>query len=132
MICEGPGLTGEDILPDEKAWFKINYAEAGPSEPKVEIVGPDSQPVPFNVEQDGKGEQYVTYVVPKFGMFNVAVNFGGMPLPNSPYKVKIAPKVDASKVKISGLGELGCTLELLNFPSLLYGVFVPSFLQNEF
>ena len=38
---EGPGLTGEDILPEENAWFKINYTEAGPAEPKVEIVGPD-------------------------------------------------------------------------------------------
>ena len=38
---EGPGLTGDMILPDENAWFKINYLEAGPAEPKVEIVGPD-------------------------------------------------------------------------------------------
>jgi len=103
---EGPGLTGEDILPSESAWFKINYKEAGPAEPKVEIVGPDSQPVPFKVEQDGVGEQYVTYRPPKFGMYNVAINFGGMPLPNSPYKVKISPKVDASKVKVSGLAQI--------------------------
>ena len=51
VIVEGPGLTGDDILPDENAWFKIHYGEAGPAEPKVEIVGPDSQPVPFNIEQ---------------------------------------------------------------------------------
>ena len=68
---------------------------------------PTSQPVPHNVEQDGKGEQYVSYKPPKFGMYNVAINFGGMPLPNAPYKVKISPKVDASKVKVSGLGEWG-------------------------
>ena len=64
-----------------------------------------SQPISFNVEQDGKGEQYVSYKPPKFGMYNVAINFGGMPLPNSPYKVKISPKVDASKVKVAGLGK---------------------------
>lgn len=103
---EGPGLTGDMILPDENAWFKINYLEAGPAEPKVEIVGPDSQPIAFNVEQDGKGEQYVSYKPPKFGMYNVAINFGGMPLPNSPYKVKISPKVDASKVKVAGLAQI--------------------------
>ena len=62
--------------------------------------------MPFTVEQDGKGEQYIEYRPPKFGMFNVAINFGGMPLPNSPYKVKISPKVDASKVNVGGLGQL--------------------------
>lgn len=103
---EGPGLTGEGLLPGGKAWIKIHYKDAGPAEPKIEIVGPDSKVVPFTVEQDGKGEQYIEYRPPKFGMFNVAINFGGMPLPNSPYKVKISPKVDASKVNVGGLGQL--------------------------
>lgn len=38
---EGPGLTGDNVLPGENAWFKIHYKDAGPAEPKVEIVGPD-------------------------------------------------------------------------------------------
>ena len=38
---EGPGLTGEGLLPGGKAWIKIHYKDAGPAEPKIEIVGPD-------------------------------------------------------------------------------------------
>ena len=82
-----------------------------------------SQPVHFNVEQDSKGEQYVTYKPPKFGMYNVAVNFGGMPLPNSPYKVKISPKVDASKVKIAGLGRYTIVYTLYMIMIIMYNVF---------
>lgn len=106
VTVEGPGLTGDDLLPGSKAWFKIHYKDAGPADPKVEIVGPDSKVVPFEVEQDGKGEQYVEYKPPCFGMYNVAINYGGMPLPNSPFKVKISPKVDVSKVAVGGLGQL--------------------------
>ena len=83
----------------------------------LNVTSHSSQPIAFNVEQDGKGEQYVSYKPPKFGMYNVAINFGGMPLPNSPYKVKISPKVDASKVKVAGLGksEYQCLIGFLKF-----------------
>ena len=38
------------------------------------------------------------------GEHTITVTFGGKPIPKSPFKVKIEPAADASKVKVSGPG----------------------------
>lgn len=43
------------------------------------------------------------YIWPLQGNMDIQVNYGGDPIPGSPFKVDVAAPLDLSKVKISGL-----------------------------
>lgn len=50
----------------------------------------------------GDGKYQVTYTPEGVGNYSIPVNYGGKPVPNSPFKVSAAPTGDASKVKFVG------------------------------
>ena len=106
---EGPGITGEGILPGDPAPFTVTYKDAGRGQHKVEVFGPDHQPLEI-VEDNDKKECVckVEYQPTVFGEYTVTINYAGLPLPNSPYKVQIKPTVDIGKVKTEGPGLSRC------------------------
>lgn len=42
---------------------------------------------------------------PSQGPVGINVTYGGDPIPKSPFSVGVAPSLDLSKIKVSGLGE---------------------------
>lgn len=57
------------------------------------------------IKHRGDGIYDVSYIPPAAGAnIEVGVLYGGKDVPGSPYKFKVNPAVDASKVKLSGPG----------------------------
>lgn len=109
---EGPGVTGEGILPGDVAPFTITYKDAGRGQPKVDVYGPDHQPIHVVMDNDKKeGVCKCEYQPGVFGEYTVAITYAGLPVPNSPFKVPIKPTVDINKVKTEGPGLSRCKVD---------------------
>ena len=109
---EGPGITGEGILPGDVAPFTITYKDAGRGIPKVDVFGPDHQPLTIVEDNDKKeGVCNCEYQPGVFGEYTVAITYAGLPLPNSPFKVMLKPTVDIGKVKTEGPGLSRCKVD---------------------
>ncbi len=46
----------------------------------------------------------IIFIFLSIGNHTIKVTFGGKPIPKSPFKVKIEPGADASKVRVTGPG----------------------------
>ena len=44
------------------------------------------------------------YIPPKDGEYVITVTFAGVPVPKSPFTIKVSPGCDASKCKVGGAG----------------------------
>jgi len=64
-------------------------------DPQGHIVHPE-------IQNKGNGLYGVKYTPESAGNYTIPVNFGGKPVPSSPFTVKAAPIGDASKVKFIG------------------------------
>ena len=54
------------------------------------------------IEPVGDGTYRVTYIPEDVGEYSVTVKYAGKEVTRSPFKVKVAPTGDASKVKVPG------------------------------
>ncbi|UXI22435.1 G-protein coupled receptor 158 [Sarcoptes scabiei] len=96
----GPGIEkGFVNQPNE---FKIVSAGAGNGGIGLSIEGPTEPKVTCIDNRDGSCT--VQYIPEEPGEYNIAVKFGGQPVPGSPYIVPVHGDVDASKVTASGPG----------------------------
>ena len=68
-------------------------SDSGSGEVEVAITAPDGtrSGVPVQIEDRGNGTSRCYYTPENTGVHRVNVNFGGEPLPNSPYKVEVVP-----------------------------------------
>jgi Filamin/ABP280 repeat. len=59
----------------------------------------------IDVKEGKKPNSYiVTYIPPKEGEYVITVTFATLPVPKSPFKIKVEPGCDASKCKVKGQG----------------------------
>lgn len=98
----GPGLD-KNVKTKTPTHFNVNCREAGPGELKVDMKTPDGRDLPINLNDNDDGTYTVDYVAPDPGVYTVDLNYGGLKVPQSPFKVNVTPHVDVSKVKVDGL-----------------------------
>ncbi|XP_066922248.1 filamin-A-like isoform X11 [Clytia hemisphaerica] len=101
--ADGPGLK-----PGNKAGkpcdIAIDTRKAGKAKLKVEVTDEVGNPVKVDLTEEEPGLFASSYFPEKEGNHTVNITFGGKPVAKSPYKVKINPAFDASKVKVFGPG----------------------------
>ena len=104
----GAGVEPSGVKSMEPTYFEIDASEAGEGNVDINIepTGRDAPKVKdIDVKEGKKPNSYiVTYIAPKEGDYKITVTFAGVAVPRSPFKVKVVPGVDTSKVKVKGPG----------------------------
>uniref|UniRef100_A0A674CK10 Filamin C n=1 Tax=Salmo trutta TaxID=8032 RepID=A0A674CK10_SALTR len=96
----GPGLEGGLI--NKPNCFTVETRGAGTGGLGLTIEGASEPKITCKDNKDGScSVEYVTFTP---GEYDVNINFGGHPIPGSPFSVPVRDVVDPSKVKCSGPG----------------------------
>nr|XP_057930810.1 filamin-C-like [Doryrhamphus excisus] len=96
----GPGLEGG--ITNKPNCFTVETRGAGTGGLGLTIEGASEAQISCKDNKDGScSVEYVPYTP---GDYDVNINYGGHPIPGSPFKVPVRDPVDPSKVKCSGPG----------------------------
>ncbi|XP_058873200.1 filamin-A-like [Acipenser ruthenus] len=101
--CLGQGL-GNNVRASIPQCFTVDTSKAGVAPLQVQVQGPKGVAEPVELVDNGDGTHTVSYVPTSKGPYSVNVLYGEEEVPCSPFKVKVLPTHDASKVKASGPG----------------------------
>ncbi|XP_043944575.1 filamin-C isoform X3 [Protopterus annectens] len=101
--CTGPGL-GTGVRAHIPQTFTVDCSKAGLAPLEVLLLGPAGTAEPVNVIDNGDGTHTVNYTPAMDGPYTVSVKYADQEVPRSPFKVKVLPTHDASKVRASGPG----------------------------
>ncbi|XP_052410438.1 filamin-C isoform X3 [Carassius gibelio] len=101
--CSGPGL-GSGVRAHVPQTFTVDCSKAGLAPLEVLLYGPTGMTEPVNITDNGEGIHTVTYTPAKDGPYTVCVKYADQEVPRSPFKIKVLPAHDASKVRASGPG----------------------------
>ncbi|XP_074872777.1 filamin-A isoform X5 [Carettochelys insculpta] len=104
VVCSGPGLTPGVVRASVPQSFSVDTSQAGVAPLQVKVQGPKGILEPVDVVSTNEGTQTVSYVPSREGPYSISVHYGDQEVPRSPFKVKVLPTHDASKVKASGPG----------------------------
>nr|XP_003410088.1 filamin-B isoform X1 [Loxodonta africana] len=99
----GPGL-GSGVRANVLQSFTVDSSKAGLAPLEVRVLGPRGLVEPVNMVDNGDGTHTVTYTPSQEGPYMVSVKYADEEIPRSPFKVKVLPTYDASKVTASGPG----------------------------
>uniref|UniRef100_A0A8B9YHW3 Filamin A n=1 Tax=Bos mutus grunniens TaxID=30521 RepID=A0A8B9YHW3_BOSMU len=102
--CSGPGLSPGMVRANLPQSFQVDTSKAGMAPLQVKVQGPKGLVEPVDVVDNADGTQTVNYVPSREGPYSISVLYGDEEVPRSPFKVKVLPTHDASKVKASGPG----------------------------
>ncbi|XP_051516060.1 filamin-A-like [Myxocyprinus asiaticus] len=101
--CQGQGL-GNNVRANIPQVFSVDASKAGVAPLLVRVQGPKGITEPVEVADNGDQIHTVSYVPTREGPYSINVLYGDEEIPHSPYKVKVLPTHDASKVRASGPG----------------------------
>uniref|UniRef100_A0A8C9Z234 Filamin A n=1 Tax=Sander lucioperca TaxID=283035 RepID=A0A8C9Z234_SANLU len=101
--CQGPGL-GTNVRANIPQAFTVDASKAGVAPLQVRVQGPKGVVEPVEVVDNGDQTHTVNYVPTREGPYSINVLYADEEIPRSPYKVKVLPTHDASKVRASGPG----------------------------
>lgn len=87
----------------QRAPFTVDAKGAGDGELDVFVEGPLGEEK-VDVKNNGDGTYSCCYYPGKFGKYVVNVTWSSVQVPSSPFNVKVAPAVDASRIKAYGPG----------------------------
>jgi filamin len=98
---EGPGIH-HGIAASLPATFSVDTKEAGEANLDINIKDPEGNLVHPRIEDNADGTYNVYYVPEDVGRYTISVLYGGMPVKDSPFNVKVDPTGDAQKCQVYG------------------------------
>ncbi|XP_058045834.1 filamin-C isoform X7 [Ahaetulla prasina] len=101
--CSGPGL-GAGVRARVPQTFTVDCSKAGLAPLEVKVLGPSGVAEPVEVRDNGDGTHAVKYTPATDGPYTISVKYAGQEVPRSPFKIRVLPAHDASKVRASGPG----------------------------
>ncbi|XP_020655556.3 filamin-B isoform X1 [Pogona vitticeps] len=106
----GPGIERTGLKANEPTHFTVDCTEAGEGDVSVgikcdaHVISEEEQDIDFGIIHNANDTFTVKYTPPAAGRYTVKVLFAGEEIPTSPFRVKVEPSHDASKVKAEGPG----------------------------
>ncbi|XP_066588237.1 filamin-A isoform X2 [Prorops nasuta] len=101
----GPGLQPEMVREAVPAKFLVDTSKCEPATLDVRLKTDRGQIQKPEIQSLGDGLYEVTYLPPAAGSnIQIGVTYGGEDITESPYKFKVLPTVEPSKVVLSGPG----------------------------
>ncbi|XP_041945914.1 filamin-B [Alosa sapidissima] len=99
----GPGV-GSGVRAKIPQTFIVDCSKAGVAPLSVAVTGPKGVAEPVEVTDNGDGTHTVAYTPSVEGQYSLAVKYADEEVPRSPFKMRVQPTHDASKVRASGPG----------------------------
>lgn len=102
----GPGVDPNKIREQVPVTFTVDTSKAGKAPLGVQ-VRTDRGPLPQQpeIQDNGDGTYEVTYTPPAEGStVKASIKYDGKEIPQSPFQMKVKPRVEPKKVKIDGPG----------------------------
>ncbi|XP_067360675.1 filamin-B isoform X2 [Channa argus] len=99
----GPGV-GSGVRANIPQCFTVDCRKAGVAPLAVAVTAPKGVSEPVEVTDNGDGTHKVCYTPSLQGPYSVAVKYAEEDVPHSPFKFRVLPTHDASKVRASGPG----------------------------
>ncbi|KAK2861659.1 hypothetical protein Q5P01_001192 [Channa striata] len=99
----GPGV-GSGVRANIPQCFTVDCRKAGVAPLAVAVTAPKGVSEPVEVTDNGDGTHKVSYTPSVEGPYSVAVKYAEEDVPHSPFKFRVLPTHDASKVRASGPG----------------------------
>ncbi|XP_006631014.2 filamin-B isoform X2 [Lepisosteus oculatus] len=99
----GPGL-GTGVRAKIPQQFTVDCSKAGQAPLSVSVLAPKGVAEPVDVTDNGDGTHTVAYTPSVEGPYSVSVKYADVDVPRSPFKFRVLPTYDASKVRASGPG----------------------------
>ncbi|CAF4552560.1 unnamed protein product, partial [Rotaria sp. Silwood2] len=103
VIVDGPGIRN-GISASLETHFRIDTRDAGFEQPDVLIKNPEGLLISSKIIDNKDGTYKIIYKPNDVGRYIINVNYGGIPVHNSPFNVKVEPTGDPTKCHISGTG----------------------------
>jgi len=103
VVVDGPGITN-GVPASLETSFRIDTREAGVEHPDVLIKNSEGSLISSKIVDNKDGTYKVIYKPNDVGRYLIHVNYGGIPIKNSPFNVKVEPTGDPTKCQISGTG----------------------------
>uniref|UniRef100_A0A8B9JFS9 Filamin B n=1 Tax=Astyanax mexicanus TaxID=7994 RepID=A0A8B9JFS9_ASTMX len=106
----GPGVERTGLKAHEPTHFTVDCTEAGEGDVSVgikcdaNIISDKEEDVDFDIIPNANDTITVKYIPPGAGRLTIKVLFTDQEIPVSPFRVKVEPSHDASKVKADGPG----------------------------
>uniref|UniRef100_U3K7V6 Filamin C n=1 Tax=Ficedula albicollis TaxID=59894 RepID=U3K7V6_FICAL len=106
----GPGVEKTGLKANEPTYFTVDCSEAGQGDVSIGIkcapgvVGPLEADIDFDIIKNDNDTFTVKYTPPGAGLYTIMVLFANQEIPSSPFRIKVDPSHDATKVKAEGPG----------------------------
>uniref|UniRef100_UPI00358E6021 filamin-C-like isoform X2 n=1 Tax=Myxine glutinosa TaxID=7769 RepID=UPI00358E6021 len=106
----GQGVEKSGLKANELTYFTVDCSEAGQGDVSIGIkcspgvVGPAEADIDFDIIKNDNDTFTVKYTPPGGGRYTIMVLFADKEIPSSPFRIRIDPSHDASKVKTEGPG----------------------------
>uniref|UniRef100_A0A8C4EIE9 Filamin B n=1 Tax=Dicentrarchus labrax TaxID=13489 RepID=A0A8C4EIE9_DICLA len=99
----GPGV-GSGVRANIPQSFTVDCRKAGVATLAVAVTATKGVSEPVEVTDNGDGTHLVSYTPSVEGPYSVAIKYAEEDVPRSPFKFRVLPTHDASKVRASGPG----------------------------
>ncbi|KAM7170746.1 filamin-B isoform 1-T2 [Macrochelys suwanniensis] len=106
----GPGVERTGLKANEPTHFTVDCTEAGEGDVSVgikcdaRVLSEEEEDIAFDIIHNANDTFTVKYTPPASGRYTIKVLFAGEEIPASPFRVKVDPSHDATKVKAEGPG----------------------------
>lgn len=100
---DGPGVH-HGVSASLPTTFNVDTKEAGDANLDINIKDPEGNLVHPRIEDNSDGTFNVYYVPEDIGRYTINVLYGGQPVKDSPFNVKVDPTGDAQKCHVYGTG----------------------------
>ncbi|KAJ8396992.1 hypothetical protein AAFF_G00010460 [Aldrovandia affinis] len=100
----GPGVQNNGMAVNSPAEFTVDATKGGKAALKIQAQDGEGEPVDVQVKDNENGTYSCSYTPRKPLKHTIMVSWGGVNIPESPYRVKVGAGCHPSKVKVSGPG----------------------------
>uniref|UniRef100_A0A8C4MJE9 Filamin A n=1 Tax=Equus asinus TaxID=9793 RepID=A0A8C4MJE9_EQUAS len=102
--ARGPGLEKTGVAVNKPAEFTVDAKHGGKAPLRVQVQDNEGCPVEASVKDNGNGTYSCSYVPRKPVKHTAVVSWGGVSIPNSPFRVNVGAGSHPNKVKVYGPG----------------------------
>ncbi|KAK7930468.1 hypothetical protein WMY93_006863 [Mugilogobius chulae] len=100
----GPGLQSNGLAVGKPTEFTVDAKQGGKAPLKITAQDGEGNPMEVQVKDNGNGTYSCSYTPKKPVKHTVMVSWGGVNIPDSPFRMNIGAGCHPNKVKVSGPG----------------------------
>ncbi|XP_076469743.1 LOW QUALITY PROTEIN: filamin-A-like [Babylonia areolata] len=104
VIAKGPGLQKTGVVVSKWAEFTVDTKLAGKAPLNITCMDVDYKPVEVQVKDNRDGTYSCRYMPTRPVKYTVTITYGGVAIPNSPFRVYVSEPSSPAKVKVYGPG----------------------------